>query len=678
MYKPQFPSVFRQCLHVFCTVLVCLFPFAECAFAEQAFEEKALEQKQHYAPYTDFPRQVFWGDTHLHTNLSMDAYNLGNRKLGPDAAYRFAKGETVVASGGRPARINRPLDFLVIADHASNMGVMQGLENKNSALLNSTRGQRWAAKLAAILSAKNINDLDPSTWSYELFQEGFLAGKVGDETFQRSVWQAATALADTYNDPGHFTAFIGYEWTQMFYNLHRVVIYKDGADKASTQLPFTQYDSSDPEQLWAAMDRYQAATGGEVLAIPHNGNFSRGVMFALEDVSGNALSVSYAKTRSRLEPLVEVTQIKGDSEAHPALSPLDPFADFDTVAVAAPSKGDWADSIKQQRGLTHYDSWINQHLNGKDNEWMHRYGYARPALKMGLKEQARIGINPFKFGMIGSTDSHTSLASAEENNFWGKVSWVEPNPQRVVGTLFPNISKAQNQGFAAKASNMSAAGYAAVWAEENTRESLFAAMKRKEVYASTGPRMTVRFFGGWDFQQDDAFSANLPEIGYRKGVPMGGDLSGAPAEKSPSFLIRAVKDPDGANLDRVQVIKGWLDDRGELRERVYNVAVSEQSRVRADGTVVAVGNTIDIESATYLNTIGSPELAVVWQDPEFRRNQHAFYYARVLEIPTPRWTAFDAKYFGLKELPEEIPRILQERTYTSPIWYSPPDKVARE
>ena len=389
------------------------------------------------------------------------------------------------------------------------------------------------------------------------------------------------------------------------------------------------------------MSDYENKTRGEAIAIPHNGNVANGLMFPLSNIQGKPLSTSYAKTRSRWEPLYEVTQIKGDGEAHPALSPNDEFADYET-----------------------WNSWDGWTMEGiKTQGWQERKKseYARSALKLGLGQQVKLGVNPFKFGMIGSTDSHTSLATADENNYWGKLSLYEPSQYRATQP---------RTGIVASGWEMASSGYAAVWAEENTREAIFSAMKRKEVYATTGPRMTVRFFGSFDYQSSDAFKPGLAKIGYSKGVPMGGDLTNAPMGKSPNFLIRAVKDPDGANLDRVQVIKGWLDKKGKLHEKIYNVALSD-GRKEKHGKVRPVGNTVNVQDASYTNSIGDPELAVVWKDPDFNQDELAFYYVRVLEIPTPRWTAYDAKYFGIKDIPEEVPMITQERAYTSPIWYTP-------
>lgn len=622
-----------------------------------------------YLSQSIYPDNVYWGDTHLHTNLSIDAYIFGNRRLGIEEAYRFAKGEKVTASSLNTVQLRRPLDFLVIADHASNMGLMQKLEAKDLSVISSALGKEWVSRLQEIASSDNSEAVERSL---HLSVFGFDSGQVLSDIEQQSIWKKVTELADIYNDSGTFTALIGYEWTESLFNLHRVVIFKDDAEKVSQIKPFSKFDSMDPIDLWQYLDDYEKKYGGEALAIPHNGNLSQGVMFALEDTTGLLLSPEYAKMRSRWEPLFEVTQIKGDSETHPLISPADQFAEFERLSINNDSLWE-QEAINKKRGLNKsYASWFEKRYQRQDATWDYRYGYARPALKLGLQEQSRMGANPFKFGMIGSTDSHTSLATADESNFWGKLSWVEPNKQRVTGSLFGpwGSTNTKTHGIFATAWRMNAAGYTAIWAEENTREALFDAMKRREVYASTGPRIRVRFFGGWDFEATDAFRHDFAHIGYSKGVPMGGDLTDAPKNISPAFLIRAVKDPDGANLDRVQVIKGWHDDQGELNEKIYNVALSDDRQDRGSKTQV-VGNTVDIPNASYTNTIGETELAVVWKDPDFNPDELAFYYLRILEIPTPRWTAYDAKAFDLKNIPDHIPVVIQERAYSSPIWYTP-------
>jgi len=588
-----------------------------------------------YSSYTtqSHPTNVYFGDTHLHTNLSVDANGMRNENLTPGDAYRFAKGEAVTTASGMVAKLRRPLDFLVVADHAENMGVMRAARAAEPDFLALAVGREWydIAK----------NDDTGTAWA--------INKPVTNEKFRLSIWQEVTGAADAHNKPGHFTAFIGYEWSSywrpdLMAAIHRVVIFKDSSDKTNKIIPFSRYDSSDPEKLWAFMEEYEKNTGGDVLSIPHNSNLSLGQMYTLRDYTGKPFTADYAKFRSRWEPLVETTQFKGDSESHPLLSPTDEFADYET-----------------------WNSWNGKELGQALSEKRKTelpHDYVRSALRLGLQEQARLGVNPFKVGMIGSTDAHTSLATADENNFWGKMTWYSPSAERFYSPVLPWAPDRHGWQYASS-------GYTAVWAEENTRKALFAAMKRKEVYATTGPRMVVRFFGGWAYKKDDAFRSDFAKIGYRNGVPMGGDLTSAPKGKSPTFLLRVTKDPDSANLDRVQIIKGWLDKQGKTHEKIFNVALSDGRRNDKNGKAPPVGNTVDIRDASYTNTIGDPELAMVWQDPDFNSSELAFYYLRVLEIPTPRWTAYDAKFFNVRDIPDEVPMITQERAYSSPIWYTP-------
>ncbi len=608
-----------------------------------------------YSPDADraYPTNVYWGDTHVHTSFSTgDANFMGSNDLPPTVAYRFARGEAIQAKNGMTARLRRPLDFLVIADHAEGLGIAVSLQTSDPAIQETAAGKRLFETFRAYVA-----DPNDSTGG-EFWRAYSTIGRKLGSPYAQSVWKTVTANADAYNSPGAFTAFAGYEWSSIgsvtgaFGNLHRVVLFRDGGAKTNQIVPFGAGDSLNPEDLWGFLERYQQKTGGEVIAIPHNGNVSNGEMFALNRFDGSSLTTEWAKTRSRWEPLYEVTQFKGDSETHPVLSPADQFADFETwsswAGMSADTTGHPCCSKLDPEGM----------VERKKAE------YARSALKQGLGQQAKLGVNPFKFGMIGSTDSHTSLSTADNDNFWGKYTITAPSPTRMVERFVNSWPRPMNWETAA-------AGYAAVWAEENTRESLFAAMKRKEVYASTGPRMTVRFFGGWSFTSADALRPDIARIGYNKGVPMGGDLTHAPDNASPSFLIRAVKDPDGANLDRRQVVKGRRDESGGLHEMVYSVALSDGRTVRGDGSAEPVGSTVDVKTASYTNAIGNPELAVTWRDPDFNPGESAFYYVRVLEIPTPRWTAFDARFFDVKDVPDEIPMVSQERAYTSPIWYTP-------
>jgi hypothetical protein len=465
-----------------------------------------------------------------------------------------------------------------------------------------------------------------------------------DPKIARTVWNTYTETAERFNDPGRFTAIIGYEWTSLIKgnNLHRVLMFRGDKSKADQILPFTFADSPDPEKLWEFMAAYEEKTGDFVLAIPHNGNLSNGMMFALTTVAGAPLDRAYAETRARWEPVYEITQIKGDGEAHPLLSPNDEFAGYEPW-----DKG-------------------NLDMSQKKTDDMLQYEYAREALKNGLRLEADLGTNPFKFGVVGSTDSHTSLVAVEEENFFGKHTGKEPSDHRwstpVLSTPSGNV-----MGWEQVSS-----GLAAAWATENTREAIWDAFNRREVYGTTGPRMLVRFWGGWDFEPADANSRLPGATGYARGVPMGGDLSKAPAGKAPTFLVAALKDPYSGNLDRIQIVKGWLDAGGQTHEKVYDVVWSdaETRKPGRDGELPAVGNTVDVKNATWTNTIGDPELITVWKDPDFDPSQRAFYYARVIEIPTPRWTAYDAKRYGITMDPE-VPMTTQERAYTSPIWYTP-------
>ncbi|MEP5763619.1 MAG: DUF3604 domain-containing protein [Halieaceae bacterium] len=593
---------------------------------------------RYYSPYAgrNFPTQVFWGDTHLHTNLSMDAGAFGNR-LGMDDAYRFSKGEEVIASSGQNARLARPLDWVVIADHSDGMGVFSGLLEQDPQLMKYEDGRRWSEMI------RDGRGIDAALELIGKFSQGTLQWSSADPAMMKPVWQGVVEAAERHNDPGKFTALIGYEWTSLIRgnNLHRVVIYRDDADKAVQTLPYTNDQSSDPEDLWKELQAYEDKTGGDVLAIPHNGNLSNGMMFATKRVNGRSFDKAYVKSRHNWEPLYEATQIKGDGEAHPFLSPDDEFADYETWDFA------------------------NLDASELKTDDMLQYEYARSGLKLGLNYQAKYGVNPFQFGMIGSTDSHTSLAAVEEENFFGKHAGSEPSAKRMMKAFM------SNENTTIYTWQEVSSGYAAVWARENTREALFDALARREVYGTTGPRMMVRFFGGWEFTAADARTRNPAWVGYSKGVPMGGELNGA-RSAAPSFLVGALRDPIGANLDRIQIVKGWRDGKGRLQEKVYDVVWGDADRrpPGGDGKIPAVGSTVDVADASWTNTIGDPELITVWQDPDFDPKQEAFYYARVLEIPTPRWTAYDAKRFGLTPA-KEVPMTTQERAYTSPIWYIP-------
>ncbi len=604
-----------------------------CGMAAAGAAEKAP-----YSPYVSPPgaQRVYFGDTHLHTAYSTDAGLIGNR-LGPEEAYKFARGHEVMLSSGQPARLDRPLDFLVVSDHAENLGLAEAIRTSNPELLSNETGRAW-------------HDLFKAGKGYEAFVEWVIAAGqrkdlIANERLAQSMWDEISDIADRYDEPGLFTAFIGYEWSSMPQegnNLHRVLIFRDDGAHTKQVLPFSLYDSEDPERLWAYMAKYEERTGGKVLAIPHNSNLSNGMMFAVEKFDGEPLDKDYAMRRMRWEPVIEVTQIKGDSETHPKLSPNDEFAD--------------------------YARWDDTNLLGRrlKEDWMLQFEYARSALKLGLRLDAELGANPFKFGLVGSTDSHTSVSAIAEENFMGKASLHEPSATRHKTVL---IKSPLNDRYTKVGWQEIGSGLAAIWSNDNSRAALFDAIRRKETYATTGSRMTVRFFGGWDYTAADVWRSDMTEIGYTRGVPMGGDLQGY-TSKPPSFMVAAMRDPMGANLDRIQIVKGWMDAAGELQEKVFNVAVSDGRQIAADGSVPRVGSTADVATATYSNDIGAAELRVVWTDPEFDPALRSVYYVRVLEIPRPTWVARDEVYYQI-QAPDNVTKVAQERAYTSPIWFTP-------
>ena len=602
-------------------------------------KENVPQKEPVYSPYVgqSHPDRVYWGDSHLHTSYSWDAGLVGNT-LGPDEAYRFAKGEQVIASHGLPVKLVRPLDWLVVADHAETMGVAVLIDRSDPVILQSDIGRQTHDfyKKGDIYNAYQ-------TWGFNVIVQG--NNPLKDPKFTRLIWHEMIDYAEVHNQPGAFTAFIGYEWSSSpaGNNLHRVVVMRDGADEARQVVPFAAYESSDPEELWRWMARYEEKTGGRVFAIPHNGNISNGVMFQTETLSGRRINRDYAEQRSIWEPLYEVTQIKGDGEAHPILSPNDEFAD--------------------------YENWDRSNWSGeKKTPEMLPQEYARSALKIGLEQEERLGVNPFKFGLVGASDSHTSLATTREENYFGKVSIMEPGPDRFYSPMIPDY---EGTGNATYEFETIASGLQGVWARENTRGSLWDAMKRKETYATTGTRIRVRVFAGWNYDEADVLRPDFAKTGYLGGVPMGGDLTAAPDGKAPRLMMRALRDPDGANLDRVQIIKGWLDGNGELQEQIVDVACSDGRAIGSDNRCERpVGSTVDVTDANYTNSIGDAQLMAYWEDQDFDRTERAFYYVRVLEIPTPRWTTHDAAFYGV-ELPDGVPAEQQDRAYTSPIWYTP-------
>jgi len=610
---------------------------------------------ENYSPYADVdhPTNVYWGDTHVHSSWSPDAGGSGNEKLTPIDAFRFAKGEPIVAHNGQTVRLRRPLDFLLVSDHSEYLGLYPMLEEGYPALLATETGQRWRQLIDEGRRGRVGGE----------FAASLSSGRdlVGDRSFVPHVWKQVVANADRMNEPGIFTAFIGYEWTSMpgTANLHRNVLFRDGADLTRDLVPFSAVESQDPEALWAFLGDYEARTGGRVLAIPHNSNMSAGRMFETTRFDGSPQTPDYAERRMRFERVVEATQIKGDSEATTATSPDDEFADFEN-----------------------WDAYAGMGVIGPHEDWMYGGEYVRPALGRGLELRQALGVNPFAFGLIGSTDAHTSLATADDVDFWGKFSSNEPYAGRDQDP-FAQLEMPEDATFdfsiAARelpdqlyTASLVSSGYAAVWAHENTRASLFDAMARRETYATTGPRMVVRFFGGWGYEAEDATRPDLARVGYEGGVPMGRELGAGPEGLSPRFLISALRDPEGANLDRAQIVKQWLDpESGAVLERIYDVAVSDGRTIDGDGRArKVVGSSVDVKRARYTNTIGEDALITWWADPDFDAATPAVYYVRVLEIPTPRWTTYDAAKFGTKR-PETVPASVQQRAYTSPIWYTP-------
>ena len=610
---------------------------------------KGLYPGKAYSPYArrSFPNKVLWGETHLHTGLSLDAGLFGNILM-PEDAYRLARGEEITSSTGQPVKLSRPLDWLAVTDHSDNMGLATDIQKGAPNILAEPKGREWAEGFAEGGEAAGKAAFDLITHFAQMkLPEQFLKDYSPGSAVYNKVWEMIIDAAERYNDPGHFTALIGYEWTSVpkGMNLHRNVILRDGGDRARQIVPLTTQPpvgTTNPLDLYKWLEDYEKKTGGQALALAHNGNLSNGWMFPMvETYHGGKVDKNYVELRAKWEPLYEVTQIKGDGEAHPSLSPTDEFADYENWATG------------------------NLDLTELKKPEMLQYEYAREALKNGLVLEAKLGTNPYKFGMVGATDSHTGLATAEEENFFGKSVSVEPSKTRISHPFIESkLGKIPGD-------TLVASGYQAVWATENTREAIFDAMERKETYATTGPRMLMRFFGGWDYTDDDLRSRAPAFIGYEKGVPMGGDLHTAPNGKAPTFMVIALRDPIGANLDRVQIIKGWVDKDGKTHEKIYDIAVSDGRTIGENGRCkTPVGNTVDLEAATWTNTIGASELLSVWTDPDFDPSLRSFYYVRVLEIPTPRWVLYDKVRLGA-ELPEGTKLVHQERAYSSPIWYTP-------
>jgi hypothetical protein len=596
--------------------------------------------QRHYSPYAfrTYPDRVLFGDMHVHTNLSPDAGLVGTT-LTVEDAYRAARGETVTSSTGLPFRLVRPLDFLVVTDHAEYIGLAPMIQQSNPILLSNPHGKwLWENFNAGPEGARKA-------FASILQDAATATDRLGESDMVPTIWREFVETADRFNDPGVFSAMTGFEWTSMpnGNNLHRVVVFADGADKTRQVLPFSLLDSQDPEDLWVYLQGYEQKTGGRALAHVHNGNLSNGQAFSTTRFNGEPIDAAYAQARVRWEPIMEITQIKGDGETHPFLSPDDEFADF--------------------------ERWDVSNLTGsapKEN-WMLQYEYGRSALKVGLELEEKLGTNPYRFGFNASSDTHTALPSTGEENFFGKFFGTEPTAERFDGDAIPAVDESMQITKAQE----SASGLTGVWASVNSRDAIFDALRRKEIFATSGTRIRVRLFAGWDFAAGDEHVADIAGLGYGKGVPMGGELRGHKQGEAPTFLVQAMRDPDWANLDRVQVIKGWLDSDGSLKERIYDVAVSGNRTIDKDGRArEPVGNTVDIASASFRNSIGAPMLFAFWEDPDFDPTERAFYYVRVLEIPTPRWTTYDAEFFGI-DPPDNVPATVQDRAYTSAVWYSP-------
>jgi hypothetical protein len=587
------------------------------------------------------PENVYWGDTHFHTSISGDAFGGGTR-LTPEDSYRLAIGEKIISNTGQEIQLVRPLDFLAITDHAEGFGSFNEIAKGNPIMLADPIAKEWHDLLKEGTPEANYKLAVgiPAALASGNLPEPVTNPDIAIPMLRHS-WQEYTATAEKYNNPGKFTALIAYEWTSVpgGNNLHRNIMFRDGKDKADQIIPFSALQSEDPEKLWEFMKNFEEKTGGRMLAIPHNGNISGGLMFSPNDFEGKPIDADYSKQRAKWEPLYEIMQIKGAGETHPLLSTKDEFANY---------------------GITGWDQG-NLTLDVLTTPEQRKYQYARKALIDGMIHENKLDYNPFKFGIVGATDTHTGIVSGDENNWWGKHVSSEPSAERV-----EEITK-ENNGEIRYGWHYLAGGYTAVWAVENTRTALWDAMKRKETYGTTGTRIKLRVFGGYDFSKSD-LDGDYVNTGYENGVPMGGDLSAS--EKAPQLLIHATKDPNWANLDRIQVIKGWVEN-GEGKEKIYDVVWSGDRKIGNDGKLPSVGNTVNKKDATYSNTIGSPELKTLWQDPEFDSSQNAFYYIRVLEIPSPTWQLYDIVKYGISDVPEGVSLTQQERAWSSPIWYSP-------
>ncbi|KAA9134012.1 DUF3604 domain-containing protein [Marinihelvus fidelis] len=587
---------------------------------------------------TPLPRTAWFGDTHVHTGWSADA-GMDGAITGPVDAYRYALGQEVKSNTGLPAKLSRPYDWFMVTDHSDGMGTINEIIAGNPEMLADPMLKGWYDALnsgdeAQAAKAKSELIVAQST--------GKLPSQLMDPKWMVSAWEKTVKAAEDFYEPGTFTTFIAYEWTVNANggdNLHRNVIFKGTGDQALQILPLTTFETEDPEKLWEWMANYEAKTGDRVHAIPHNGNMSNGRMFEESRFDGSPMTSEWAEQRQKYERLYEVTQIKGQSEQHPALAPNDEFASWDL----------W------DRG--------NLILAPKP-DGSFKYEYWRESLKSGMRLEAQLGTNPFKYGANAGTDTHTGLSSTEEDSFFGKFKTLEPS--NLERWNFPLLSGPTDEYMGWE---MAASGVMGVWATENTREAIWDAMYRRETFATTGPRMSVRLFGGFDLDESD-LQGDVVANAYAGGVPMGGDLAGTGGDQAPVFLVQAMKDPQGANLDRVQMIKTWVDADGGQHEQVYELAWSGDRQPGADGKLPPVGSTVNLDTAEYTNSIGSASFTTAWTDPDFDPAQKAAYYVRVLEIPTPRWTLYDKVNLGAEPGPD-VPLTHQERAFSSPIWYTP-------
>jgi hypothetical protein len=572
-------------------------------------------------------KHPYFGELHIHSSWSVDAYVFGTR-LGPEDATKYAMGQPVTHPGGFVVQLARPLDFTVVMDHSEYTGALAMADDPNSPL---RKDSPFLANLLRFGTWADGMDL------YKLLSVSIVKGHPieslqGPEVAGHA-WQQIAKIAETYNQPGKFTTFPGWEWTSTpdYKNLHRIVFFKDSSHVSESE--FSSVASIDPKDLWKWMAA-QRATGNDVIAISHNGNLSNGALYPRTATSlGQPIDRAYADERMRNEPVTEINQVKGQSETTPFLSPDDEFANFNVFV--------WL--LLGAKGVpTNYGSYI------------------RLALRDGIAMQGALGFNPYKFGMVAGSDSHSAASSYRQDNYFGEHGTIDDTAEKrlsPVRTL--NMDNRQ----------VCTAGLTGVWAEENTRESIWAAIRRKETYATSGLRMKVRLFGGWDYDPEVLKQKDWVRIGYAKGVPMGGDLPEAKS-KAPSFIVWAERDPTSANLDRIQIIKGWANN-GQSFERTYDVAWSgDRKPDPGTGKLPPLASTVDISKGTYKNTIGSAELKAVWTDPDFDPSLDAFYYARALLIPTPRWTTIQAAQSGVVP-PDVVPATIQDRAWSSPIWYTP-------